>query len=262
MDKLDITIDGAVAVVALSDPSTLNAVGPSLCVALTEAFEALAAAGEVRAAILTGRGRAVCSGANLMDAAAAIPAAGGLPDLQAVVERFYNPLLETLRALPFPLVTAVNGVAAGIGCPIALAGDIVVAAESASFNAAFRRVGLVPDGGTTWLLSRLVGRARAMEMVLLGESVGAARAVDWGLINRCVPDADLMDSALAIARNLADGPASLAMTRRLMWDGLDRGWSDQLAAEAAAQGAAGRTEDFREGVAAFLQKRPPRFTGR
>jgi 2-(1,2-epoxy-1,2-dihydrophenyl)acetyl-CoA isomerase len=262
MDKLNLTIDGAVAIVALADPATLNAVGPSLCVALVETFEALAAAGEVRAAILTGEGRAFCSGANLMDAAAAIPSAGGLPDLQGVVERFYNPLAETLRALPFPLVTAVNGVAAGIGCAFALAGDLVVAGEGASFTPAFRRVGLVPDGGTTWLLPRLVGRARAMEMVLLGETLGAAKALEWGLINRCVPDMELMPVALGLARNLADGPASLGLTRRLMWQALDRSWSDQLAAEAEAQGMAGRTEDFKEGVAAFLQKRPPQFSGR
>ena len=262
MDKLEIEIDGAVAIVALSDPSTLNAIGPGLCTALTQAFEALAAEGAVRAAILTGRGRAFCSGANLADAAALAPADGGLPDLQRVVERFYNPLLRTLNTLPFPLVTAVNGVAAGIGCPVALAGDLVVAGESAGFNAGFRRIGLVPDGGTTWLLSRLVGRARAMEMVLLGETIGAERALDWGLINRRVPDADLMGAALAIARNLAEGPQSLGPTRILMREGLDRSWSDQVAAEAVAQGAAGRTEDFREGVMAFLQKRPPAFRGR
>ena len=261
-DKLDIAVDGAVAIVALADPSTLNAIGPSLCTSLTRAFETLAAEGKVRAAILTGEGRAFCSGANLMDAAAAIPAEGGLPDLQAVAEQFYNPLLQTLRALPFPLVSAVNGVAAGIGCALALSGDLVLAADSASFTPAFRRVGLVPDGGTTWLLSRLVGRARAMEMVLLGEKLSAARALEWGLINRCVPDTELMPLALEIARNLADGPVSLGATRRLMWEGLERDWSDQLAAEAVAQGAAGRTDDFKEGVTAFLQKRPPQFSGR
>ncbi|HTK34204.1 MAG TPA: enoyl-CoA hydratase-related protein [Caulobacteraceae bacterium] len=261
-DKLNIDVDGTVAIVALADPSTLNAIGPGLCAALTEAFRALAAGGEVRAAILTGEGRAFCSGANLMDASATIPAEGGPPDLERVVQRYYNPLVETLRALPFPLLTAVNGPAAGIGCALALAGDLAVAAEGASFTPAFRRVGLVPDGGTTWLLPRLVGRARAMEMVLLGETFSAARALEWGLINRCVADAELAPTALRLARNLAEGPASLALTRRLMWDSLDRTWPEQLAAEAAAQGTAGRTEDFKEGVAAFLQKRPPQFSGR
>jgi 2-(1,2-epoxy-1,2-dihydrophenyl)acetyl-CoA isomerase len=262
MDKLNITVDGQVAIVTLADPATLNALGPSLCAALIEAFDALTAAGEVRAAILTGEGRAFCSGANLLDAAAAFPSAGGLPDLQAVVERFYNPLVDTLRALPFPLVTAVNGVAAGIGCAIALSGDLIVAAEGASFTPAFRRVGLVPDGGTTWLLPRLVGPARAMEMMLLGEAVSPAKALEWGMINRCVADAELMPTALRLAQNLAEGPASLGMTRRLMHEGLDRSWSSQIAAEAIAQGLAGRTEDFREGVGAFLQKRPPTFSGR
>jgi 2-(1,2-epoxy-1,2-dihydrophenyl)acetyl-CoA isomerase len=262
MDKIKFTRDGPVAVIALSDPATLNAIGPGLCVTLAKALAALSApdAG-VRALVLTGEGRAFCSGANLDDAAQ-IPAEGGAPDLQQVVERFYNPLAQALHDLPFPLVAAVNGPAAGIGCGLALAGDLVVAADGASFAPAFCRIGLVPDGGTSWLLPRLIGRARAMELLLLGKPLGAAEAVEWGLINRCVPAADLMPTALGFARALAEGPAALTMTRRLMWESLDNRWSDQLAAEAVAQGEAGRTHDFREGVTAFLHKRPPRFEGR
>lgn len=259
-DKLKLARDGDVALVTLDDPASLNALGPDLCVGLVETFGELAADGRTRAAVLTGEGRAFSSGANLAEAASLL-AGGGEPDLQALVERFYNPVAERLRDLPFPLVTAVNGVAAGIGCAFALAGDLIVAADGASFSVAFRRVGLVPDGGTTWLLPRRVGLARAMEMVLLGESVDAAQALDWGLINRCVPAEALMPEALAIARRLAEGPAALAAARRLLREGLDRPWGDQLAAEAAAQGAAGRTADFREGVTAFLQKREPRFRG-
>ena len=253
--------DGPIATVTLANPATLNALGPRDCAALVAAFDSLAADPSVRAAILTGEGRAFCSGANMQDAAAEIPA-GHAPDLQAIVERFYNPLAERLRTLPFPLVSAVNGVAAGIGCAYALAADLVLAAEGASFAFAFGRVGLVPDGGLTWLLPRLVGRARAAELVLLGEPLPARTAVDWGLINRCVADADLAEAALALARALAEAPASLALTRRLLRDSPDTGWHGQLAAEAAAQGEAGRTEDFREGVSAFLQRRRPRFSGR
>jgi 2-(1,2-epoxy-1,2-dihydrophenyl)acetyl-CoA isomerase len=263
MDKLKLTHQGPVAVVTMADPTTLNALGPSLCEQLTEVMARLSRGeGGARAVVLTGEGRAFCSGANLGDAAAAIPAQGGEPDLQAVVERFYNPLADQLRALDVPLVTAVNGVAAGIGCSFALMGDLIVMAEDAVLVPAFRRVGLVPDGGATWLLPRLVGRVRAMEMTLLGEPLTAARALDWGLVNRCVPAAALMETAMALATSLAEGPASLALTRRLIWDGLDARWSEQLAAEARAQGAAGRTEDFKEGVAAFLGTRPARFQGR
>lgn len=263
MDKLKLSHHGAVAVVALADPATLNALGPSLCEQLTQTLARLSAGeGGARAVVLTGEGRAFCSGANLGDAAATLSAEGGEPDLQAVVERFYNPLADQLRALGLPLVTAVNGVAAGIGCSFALMGDLIVMAEDAVFVPAFRRVGLVPDGGATWLLPRLIGRARAMEMVLLGEPVPAAKALDWGLVNRCVPAPELMTAALALATSLAEGPASLAATRRLVWEGLDADWAGHLATEAQAQGAAGRTDDFKEGVAAFLGKRPPVFRGR
>jgi 2-(1,2-epoxy-1,2-dihydrophenyl)acetyl-CoA isomerase len=250
-----------VATVTLADPATLNALGPMDCRALVEAFDGLAADPGVRAAILTGEGRAFCSGANMQDAAAEIPA-GGVADLEAAVLQFYNPLAERLRTLPFPLVAAVNGIAAGIGCAYALAADIVVAAESASFAFAFRRVGLVPDGGSTWLLPRLVGQARAMELVLLGEPLPALRALEWGLIARCVPDAELAETTRALAAHLAEGPAALGLTRRLVWDALDRDFTGQLAAEAAAQGEAGRSDDFREGVHAFLERRKPRFSGR
>jgi 2-(1,2-epoxy-1,2-dihydrophenyl)acetyl-CoA isomerase len=263
MDKLKLSFDGAVAVVTLADPGTLNALGPALCDQLAGVLAQLSRGdGGARAMVLTGEGRAFCSGANLSDAAAAIPAQGSEPDLQGVVERFYNPLADQLRRLDLPLVTAVNGVAAGIGCTLALMGDLIVMAETAALVPAFRRVGLVPDGGATWLLPRLVGRARAMEMVLLGEPLAAPKALEWGLVNRCVPAEAVMETALALAARLADGPASLALTRRLIWDGLDAAWADQLAAEARAQGAAGRTEDFREGVSAFLDKRPPAFRGR
>jgi 2-(1,2-epoxy-1,2-dihydrophenyl)acetyl-CoA isomerase len=257
---LRIAIDGPVAVVTLDDPATLNALGPAACAALTEALTELCGRG-VRAAVLTGAGRAFSSGADLAEAAALVEG-GAEPALEAIVTGAYNPLAERLRTLPFPLVTAVNGAAAGIGCALALMGDLVVAAEDARFSFAFGRVGLVPDGGTTWLLPRLVGRARAMELTLLGEALDAPAALAWGLVNRVVSAGEAAPAALGLARRLADGPAALALTRRLIWDGLEAGYADQLAAEAEAQGRAGRSEDFREGVAAFLAKRAPRFRGR
>jgi 2-(1,2-epoxy-1,2-dihydrophenyl)acetyl-CoA isomerase len=159
-------------------------------------------------------------------------------------------------------VAAVNGVAAGVGVSLALACDLVVAAESAYFLLAFRRIGLVPDGGATWLLPRLVGKARAMELMLLGEKLPAQTALDWGLINRCVPDAELMPTALTLAGALASGPSSLGMTRNLVWQALDADWHFQIESEAYAQGDASRSEDAREGIVAFLQKRPAEFKGR
>jgi len=164
--------------------------------------------------------------------------------------------MTLLRDFPKPLVTAINGAAAGVGCSLALVGDIIVAAESAYFLQAFRRIGLVPDGGSTYLLPRMIGRARAMEMTMLGERVPAAKAEQWGLVNRCVPDADLMTEATKYAKALADGPESLVLTRKLMWNSLDTEWAAQLEAEADTQSLAGKSPDFAEGVRAFLEKRP------
>ncbi len=257
------TADG-LAVITLNDPSTLNAAGFDLADELAHAFRA-AAQGvlDARAVILTGEGRGFCSGANLSGAGVA-PALDpdGKPDAGRALETHYNPLLTLMRDFPLPLVTAVNGAAAGVGCSMALMGDMIVAGESAYFLQAFRRIGLVPDGGSTYLLPRMVGRARAMEMTLLGDKLPAATALEWGLINRCVPDADLMATATSIARQLADGPKSLGMIRKLMWDALDNDWDAQLQAERIGQRDAGKTEDFVEGVTAFLQKRKAEFKGR
>jgi 2-(1,2-epoxy-1,2-dihydrophenyl)acetyl-CoA isomerase len=260
-EKIRLDVADGVAVISLADPSTLNAASLEMARELAHAFGAIAA-GQVaaRAVVMTGEGRGFCSGANL--SAGRAVEADGRPDTGAALESTYNPLVSLLRDFPLPIVTAVNGPAAGIGCSLALLGDIVVAAQSAYFLQAFRRIGLVPDGGSTYLLPRLVGKARAMEMMLLGDKIPADTALSWGLINRCVPDAELMPTAIAIARELAAGPASLSAVRKLVWDSLDADWAGQLDAERQAQKAAGKTDDFIEGVGAFLQKRPPVFRGR
>lgn len=250
-----------IATVTLDDPPTLNACGVDTAEALHGIVRAIGAGEhDVGAVVLTGAGRAFSSGANLTGS----PAMSGQEpaDLGRGLEAAYNPLMTALRDLPVPLVTAVNGAAAGIGCSLALMGDLIVAGESAYFLQAFRRIGLVPDGGATWMLPRMIGRARAMEMTLLGEKVPAATALEWGLVNKVVPDAELMAAAMDYARKLADGPASLGLTRRLVWAAESAGWEEQLRAEREAQALAGRTGDFVEGVQAFFQKRPARFTGR
>lgn len=255
----------AVAIITMADPGTLNAAGIDMVAELNTAFDR--ACTEARAVILTGEGKGFCSGANLgsTSGAMASPAAqgsdGGGFDAGAALDSHYNPFVSKLRTLPIPFVTAVNGAAAGVGCSFALLGDLIVAAEGAYFLQAFRRIGLVPDGGSTYLLPRMVGRARAMEMMLLGDKVPAATALSWGMINRCVPEAELMPTALGLAQQLAEGPKALGMIRSLGWQALDADWDDQLHAERITQRDAGRTADFAEGVTAFLQKRKAAFRG-
>ncbi|MBS0488969.1 MULTISPECIES: enoyl-CoA hydratase/isomerase [unclassified Phenylobacterium] len=261
--KIKTSVADGIGVITLADPSTLNAAGLDLMDELQQAFAAMKADPTVRCVVLTGEGRGFCSGANLSGRgpAAETPDPEG-PDAGASLEAVYNPFVTSLREYPVPIVTAVNGVAAGVGCSLALMGDIIVAAESAYFLQAFRRIGLVPDGGSTYLLPRLIGKARAMEMALLGDKVPAKTALDWGLVNRCVADDQLMATAMELAKALATGPKALGAIRKLVWESLDEEWAAQLHAERVAQKTAGRTEDSREGILAFLQKRPAEFKGR
>ena len=257
--RIKLDIDGAVATITLNHPEVLNATSPEMLEGLGAALEVIEAPeGGVRCLILTGAGRAFCAGANLQGRGEG----GRKKDAGVELESVYHPLLRRLRNLPCPIVSAVNGAAAGIGMSFALMGDMVLAARSAYFLQAFRRIGLVPDGGSTWLLPRRIGTARALELSLLGEKLPADTALAWGLINRVYDDAALAGEALTLARNLASGPTvALGMMRRLYWESAENSFEDQINLESRSQRTAGKTADFKEGVAAFLEKRPARFRG-
>jgi 2-(1,2-epoxy-1,2-dihydrophenyl)acetyl-CoA isomerase len=256
--KITYALYGDVAIITMNDPATMNACGMDTAVELIHAFEQ--AGNSARAVIMTGNGRGFCSGANL--GAPSMASGEKALDAGAGLESTYNPLVSKMRDLPIPFVTAVNGAAAGIGCSFALLGDMILAADNAYFLQAFRRIGLVPDGGSTYMLARAVGRARAMEMMLLGEKIPARQALDWGLINRVTTPETLMTEAMSLANALASGPTkTLSMIRKMAWASLDNDWDSQLALERATQRDAGQTQDFRIGVKAFLTKQPAQFTG-
>ncbi len=239
----------------LNRPNRLNAFNTELHVALASALDDAAADGTCRAVLLTGAGRGFCAGQDL--------AAVGEADLGETVDRFYNPLIRRLRSLAKPVVCAVNGVAAGAGANLALACDIVLAARSAQFIQAFAKIGLIPDSGGTYFLPRLVGDARARALTFLGEPVKAEQAAAWGLIWKAVDDESLSGEAEALAASLATQPTfGLALTKDLLNLSSTRTLEAQLDAERDAQGRAGRTSDYREGVRAFTEKRPPVFSGR
>jgi len=242
----------------LNRPDRLNAFNEDLHRALAAALDA-AADEACRAVLLTGAGRGFCAGQDLGDRASA----DGPPDLGATIEAFYNPLIHRIRGLRKPVVCAVNGVAAGAGANIAFACDIVLAARSAKFIQAFARIGLVPDSGGTFFLPRLVGDARARALMLLAEPLSAEKAESWGLIWKAVDDATLMDEARALAAHLATQPTQgLALTKAALNASAGNGLDTQLDLERDLQREAGRTPDYREGVSAFVEKRPARFSGR
>jgi 2-(1,2-epoxy-1,2-dihydrophenyl)acetyl-CoA isomerase len=247
----------AVATITIARPERLNALSAQTLVELRGAVEESGRSG-ARCLLLTGEGRGFSSGADLGGDG------GGLPeDAGEALERYYNPLVEAIFASPIPVVAAVNGPAAGAGCSLALAADIVIAARSAYFLQAFVNIGLIPDAGATWLLPRLAGRARAMEMMMLGERVPAEQALEWGMISRVVEDEHLASEAVLLATRLAQGPTvALGLIRRLAREAGDIPLNQALAAERVAQRTAGETQDFKGAVMAFLQKQQPRFDGR
>jgi 2-(1,2-epoxy-1,2-dihydrophenyl)acetyl-CoA isomerase len=254
-------IDGPVAVLKLDHQEVMNAVSLDMLCGLGEALDAIdEKKNEVRCLVITGAGRAFCTGANLQGRNNQKP---GKSNAGAALETAFHPVLRRLRNLHCPIITSVNGPAAGAGMSFALMGDMILCARSSYFLQAFRRIGLVPDCGSTWLLPRLIGKARSVELSLMGERLPAEKALEWGLVNRVYDDASLMDETMKLGNELANGPTiALSLIRKLYWDSPDNSFEDQLNLEFESQRMAGATEDFKEGVTAFLEKRPAKFKGK
>jgi 2-(1,2-epoxy-1,2-dihydrophenyl)acetyl-CoA isomerase len=262
---IQIEQQGAVRLLRLNRPEALNAFTAAMLGQLRQALEAAAADGATRCVLITGAGRAFSAGQDLADPhVAPSREAGAAPrDIGHMLDHYYIPVALRLRSMPVPVVAAVNGVAAGAGANMALGCDVVVAAESAGFLQAFSKIGLIPDCGGTWLLPRLVGRAKALEMALLGDKLKAADAAALGLIARVVPDAELQETAMALAQKLAGMPTrALVETRRALDEALKLDFETALKRESALQSQLGFAYDYQEGTAAFLDKRKPEFKDR
>jgi len=247
-------------VITLNRPERLNAFNDAMHEALRDAIAQAQADESCRALLITGAGRGFCAGQDLSDR---LLKPGEKPVPRNSLETYYNPLVRKLRALPFPVIAAVNGVAAGAGCNIALACDIVLAARSASFTQSFARIGLIPDSGGTWLLPRLVGEARARALALLAAPLPAEKAEQWGLIWKCVDDAALADEAKNLCEHFAAAPTQgLALIKRALDASAGNSFDAQLDLERDLQREANMTPDYAEGVRAFMEKRKPNFSGR
>lgn len=246
-------IEDGIATLTLNRPQLMNALSSQMRREITEALTALPP--EVRCVVMTGAGRGFCSGQDLTDRSVAT-------SVEATLRDEYEPMLRAMTDCPVPIIAAVNGVAAGAGANLALAADVVIATESASFIQAFTRIGLIPDAGGTFVIPRAVGNARAMGMMLFAEPISALQAVEWGLIWEALPDEAFAEGVAARARHLANGPTlAYRAIREAITQSTQNDLDSQLALEARLQGQAGKTRDFMEGVSAFLEKRPATFTG-
>jgi 2-(1,2-epoxy-1,2-dihydrophenyl)acetyl-CoA isomerase len=255
------SVEKGIARLTLNRPDKLNSFNTVMHTEVRQALERLPAAG-ARVLVLTGAGRGFCAGQDLGDRAVAPGNQAGI-DLGESIEKYYKPLVLALTSLPFPVIAAVNGVAAGAGANIALACDLVIAARSANFVQAFSKLGLVPDSGGTWSLPRLVGSARALGLTLLGNKLSAEQAAAWGMIWQCVDDAELESTVQTLAEQFAVAPTrGLAATKAAIRDSWRHSLGEQLDIERDAQRELGRSADYAEGVAAFAAKRPPNFQGR
>ena len=259
-ETIEVTAQGDVKVVMLNRPERLNAAPPQM---FDEICDAIADLGGARALLIRSNGRAFCSGADLAGRGEQpTPDVDGGEATYRALTQHYNPTMVALAELAVPVVTAVRGPAAGIGCSLALSADFCVASETAYFLQAFVNIGLVPDGGSSWMLPRLIGRARANEMMLLGERVLAARALEWGLVHKVVADGELDETALALATRLAAGPTvALGLMRRGASQALELSYAEAMTLEAENQRHARRTADALEGGRSFLEKRKPEFRG-
>jgi 2-(1,2-epoxy-1,2-dihydrophenyl)acetyl-CoA isomerase len=260
-DTIKLDLADHVATITLNRPERLNSMPPAMADDIRTALDYLPSLG-ARALLITGEGRGFCSGADLGGDRSASAVGGGANSRKAL-RCHYNPMLLALANLDIPVVTAVNGPAAGVGCSFALSGDFTVAGKSAYFLQAFVNIGLVPDGGSSWLLPRLAGVPRALQMMMLGEKISADQAADWGMIYKCVDDADLLTEARALATRLASGPTvALGQMRLVLREGLSQSYAQTLDAEATGQFIAGNSADAIEGVRAFVEKRKTAFKGK
>ncbi|MBX2836918.1 MAG: 2-(1,2-epoxy-1,2-dihydrophenyl)acetyl-CoA isomerase PaaG [Gammaproteobacteria bacterium] len=254
LSTIEFTTDSGVATITLNRPDKLNSFTSQMHTELRQVIALINSDKSIRCLVITGTGRGFCAGQDLADL--------DMNALADTVGEEYNPLVRNLTALPIPVIASVNGVAAGAGTNMALACDIVLAAESAKFIQPFANIGLIPDAGGTWSLPRLIGLPRALALAMTCEPVDARQAADWGMIWKCVPDTDLAAETSALANRLANLPTtSLAYIKRLMRDGTNNSLDKQLDLERDYQAAASQTADFQEGVDAFLNKRAPKFTG-
>jgi len=259
-ENIEFAIDAGVATLTLNRPKSLNSFTVDMHAEIRVAMQQVTDNPDIRCLVITGAGRGFCAGQDLGDRASS--GAGNVPDVGASVEKNYNPLILSIMNLPKPVICAVNGVAAGAGASLALACDIVLAARSASFIQVFCKIGLIPDSGGTWNLPRAVGLARAKGLAMLGDRLPAETAEDWGMIWKCVDDDALMDEAQKMARHVATQPTrALGRIKKLLQESLSNTLPAQLALEQKAMNELGQSDDYREGVAAFLEKRQPVFKG-
>jgi 2-(1,2-epoxy-1,2-dihydrophenyl)acetyl-CoA isomerase len=255
---ITLEITDQIATITLNRPERMNACSLEMAGEINDALAA--SLGDARCLIITGVGRGFCSGADL-SSRGEHSISGGEGSYIALT-RHYNPLMMSLARLKMPIITAVNGAAAGIGCSIGLAGDFVIAGKSGYFLQAFVNIGLVPDGGASWMLPRMIGKARATEMMMLGEKIFGDKAQDWGMIYKCVADDILQAEARALAVRLANGPTvSYSVMRKNILTAMENSYAEQLLAEAEGQRIAGSSADAREGGKAFLEKRKAEFKG-
>lgn len=257
-ETIKFSIADSIATITLNRPERLNAMPPQMADEISEALDNLDGA---RVVLITGEGRAFCSGADLAARGEGSALAGGGGPYGALT-RHYNPTMLKLARLSIPVITAVNGPAAGVGCSLALCSDFAIAGKSAYFLQAFVNIGLVPDGGASWMLTRLLGKARATQMMMLGEKISGEQAAEWGLIYKCVDDSVLAEEAQALAVRLANGPTlALGIMRQNIAAALDGDYASALLREAEGQRIAGMSADAMEGGMSFLQKRKPEFKG-
>ncbi|KWV92765.1 enoyl-CoA hydratase-related protein [Erythrobacter sp. YT30] len=258
-ETIRVEAEGPLKVITLNRPDRLNAMPPQMADELGEAFYDL---GDARAVLITGEGKGFCSGADLAarGEASALTSKGGS---HKALQNHYNPAISQVLRAEVPVICAVNGPAAGVGCSLALAADFTIASKNAYFLQAFVNIGLVPDGGSTWLLARAIGRARATRMMMLGEKIGAEQAEDWGLIYKAVEAESLMDEARALGEKLANGPTlALKTMKKQLNTALDGSVQEVFVTEAEGQRLAGASADAMEGGMAFLQKRKAEFKGK